>query len=340
MADTTWSAPRTARERAVRMLPFLGVTVLTFPLALIGHHPGQSFDLVIGAAAIFGGIALSIVVLPWWRFPDGSRLAVVVAFCTAVALLRQSGGGGSAGYASMLILPVVWQSLHGRRRDVILTMVCVLTTLAAPVALIGGPEYPTSEWRRVILSGMTLGLTGFVVNQLVGRIGRLVGQLEGQAHRDQLTGVLNRRAWDETLTRELARLGRTDHRAALAILDLDHFKWFNDEHGHLAGDRVLVDATRAWAAELRDGDVLARWGGEEFVVLLPGGSVDEAVEVLARLRAVTPAGQSFSAGLVAVDGTDARTLLRRADEALYAAKAAGRGRTHVAPTEPADRVTT
>ncbi|HEY4377445.1 MAG TPA: GGDEF domain-containing protein, partial [Acidimicrobiales bacterium] len=109
--------------------------------------------------------------------------------------------------------------------------------------------------------------------------------------------------------------------------DLDHFKRFNDEHGHVAGDRILSDAAEAWGSVLRRRDVLARWGGEEFVVLFPDTRTDEAEVVLRRMAEVTPAGLTFSAGLIAAAGK--RTVddaLRAADEVLYRAKAQGRNR--------------
>jgi diguanylate cyclase len=115
------------------------------------------------------------------------------------------------------------------------------------------------------------------------------------------------------------------------MIDLDHFKKFNDEYGHPAGDRLLKGAAAAWTGELRGVDLLARYGGEEFIALLPGSSGDEAVEVLGRLRAATPLGQSFSAGVAMWDGVETSDeLIARADEALYQAKAAGRRCTVVA----------
>ena len=120
----------------------------------------------------------------------------------------------------------------------------------------------------------------------------------------------------------------------VAFVDVDHFKSFNDANGHLAGDRFLVAAATAWQAQLRRTDLLARFGGEEFVVVLPDCLLEDAKRIVERLRALTPEGHTSSAGLALWDGSETGgDLLHRADVALYAAKDAGRDRTLV--SEPA-----
>ena len=113
----------------------------------------------------------------------------------------------------------------------------------------------------------------------------------------------------------------------VAVFDLDHFKAYNDGHGHPAGDALLAAAATAWRRELRPTDVLARYGGEEFAAVLPACSLADAHVVVERIRAATPHGQTVSAGIAQWNGTeDAPSLVARADAALYAAKAAGRDR--------------
>jgi diguanylate cyclase (GGDEF)-like protein len=151
----------------------------------------------------------------------------------------------------------------------------------------------------------------------------LVGRLGELAATDALTGLANRRTWNRELARVLHRRPRRD--GCVAMLDLDHFKRFNDQHGHQAGDRQLAACAVAWQAQLRPGDILARLGGEEFAVLLSGCTPAGATAVIERLRGATPGGQTCSAGLVAPrDGEPADELMARADRALYAAKHAGR----------------
>jgi diguanylate cyclase (GGDEF)-like protein len=155
----------------------------------------------------------------------------------------------------------------------------------------------------------------------------LIAQLRDLSLRDPLTGLHNRRAWDMELDRELSRAARHRYPLCVAVLDLDRFKAYNDEMGHQGGDWLLRSASAAWAAVLRDTDVLARWGGEEFAICLPNCSPAEAQNVVARLRALVPDSQTCSAGLAAWDGTEGPAeLLARADRALYQAKDAGRDR--------------
>jgi diguanylate cyclase (GGDEF)-like protein len=157
--------------------------------------------------------------------------------------------------------------------------------------------------------------------------GELLGRLEVAARTDDLTGLLNRRAWDEELGRELARADRDGRALCVAILDLDRFKHYNDSHGHQAGDRFLKQMAGAWSQTLRAGDIIARYGGEEFAVALPGTNLEHAHEMLERLRRCLPEGQTCSAGVCRWDGTEsAESLAARADTALYAAKDAGRDR--------------
>jgi diguanylate cyclase (GGDEF)-like protein/PAS domain S-box-containing protein len=157
---------------------------------------------------------------------------------------------------------------------------------------------------------------------------------EAMARTDPLTGLPNRRAWDEEILKELSRAERHGLPLSLAMLDVDHFKRFNDEHGHQAGDDLLRDAGQRWRMELRTTDFIARYGGEEFGLLLPACPEDDAVAIVDRLRSKMPAGQSCSAGVACWSvGQGGDELISRADTALYAAKHAGRGRTVLAGGE-------
>jgi len=153
----------------------------------------------------------------------------------------------------------------------------------------------------------------------------LLARLEDLARTDALTGAANRRALDEALEVALADARRSSRPVSVTMLDLDHFKRYNDSHGHQAGDQMLRATAAAWMHELRPGDVLARYGGEEFLAVLRACDVAGAVVVADRMRVVVPGLQSASAGTATWDGTETvASLIARADVALYQAKDAGR----------------
>jgi diguanylate cyclase (GGDEF)-like protein len=149
-------------------------------------------------------------------------------------------------------------------------------------------------------------------------------QLREQADTDHLTGLLNRHGLHKALTRERALAARTGNPLALAVLDLDDFKGVNDREGHAAGDALLVAIARAWSTELRTGDLLARHGGDEFVLALPATDAEAAAAVLERLRGAHAA--RWSAGVVQWQrGESVEACIARADRRLYAVKAASAG---------------
>jgi len=175
--------------------------------------------------------------------------------------------------------------------------------------------------------GGPAGWLGTLVDVTPAREAR--DELRDLARTDPLTGLANRRLWDERLAFELPRAARSEQPLCVAALDLDRFKPYNDRFGHGAGDALLRELTAGWRAVLRASDLLSRLGGDEFAVLLPDCDVPGAQAIVARLQAAMPGraeGVGCSVGLVRWEpGEDAGELLARADVALYAAKAAGRG---------------
>ena len=156
---------------------------------------------------------------------------------------------------------------------------------------------------------------------------RLVLELERLSSSDPLTGAVNRRSWDGAINRELPRAAREARPVSVLMVDFDHFKDYNDSHGHSAGDVLLRDAVRAWSDRLRPTDVLCRWGGDEFAVLLPGCGLADAASVAEELRDMVLVDTSCSVGAAEWDGVETGTaLLQRADTLLYQAKSNGRDR--------------
>jgi diguanylate cyclase (GGDEF)-like protein len=175
---------------------------------------------------------------------------------------------------------------------------------------------------------------------VIARMAGLLAQVERQAALlhdlalvDELTGLANRRALMADLARSCAQAQRADQPLALAVLDLDHFKQYNDLFGHVEGDQLLARTAQAWQQRLRRADLLGRFGGAEFVVVMPGTDVGTAEHVLRELRAAMPAELTFSGGLTCWrQGEPPEALIRRADDALYVAKS--RGRDQVASPMP------
>ena len=164
-----------------------------------------------------------------------------------------------------------------------------------------------------------------------------LGRIRTLATHDELTGLPNRRAALEHMQRELAVRVRPEPGMTVALIDIDHFKRINDTHGHAGGDTVLRRFSEEAQSALRGGDVLARWGGEEFLLVMPATGVDQALAALARIRAailqltfdeVEPGMKlTFSAGASECHGAhDLEAAVARADAVMYRAKRAGRDR--------------
>lgn len=153
----------------------------------------------------------------------------------------------------------------------------------------------------------------------VAILGSLNTRLRAQAHTDGLTGLLNRTGFALAAARQRAVAQRRGEPLALAVVDLDGFKVINDRDGHAAGDRLLVDLAQVWTASLRPGDLLARFGGDEFVLTLSGVSEDHVDDLLGRLARSHPA--SWTAGVVLCSEEESLDeAIERADARLYAAK--------------------
>ncbi len=159
-------------------------------------------------------------------------------------------------------------------------------------------------------------------------------RLAALASHDALTGLKNRRAFEERMVEELARIRRTGQPVTLLLLDIDHFKSFNDSFGHPRGDVVLRDVARLLSRAIRDTDIAARYGGEEFAIVLPNTGIEGAYEMGERLRRTIEEAPwaeraiTISVGAATAEhhGADLAELLEQADRALYRSKQGGRNR--------------
>jgi diguanylate cyclase (GGDEF)-like protein len=207
--------------------------------------------------------------------------------------------------------------------------------------------------RRGGFGAAALRVLGILCNQAAATLSVIQEKEKARraAVRDGLTGLFNRRAFDELLGRTLARESRQNGRFALVLLDVDHFKRLNDAFGHRAGDHALKETARLLRRQLRRQDEAARFGGEEFAAILPGTDAAGAEQLGERIRHAVEAHQSVfegarlsvtvSAGAAVwpADGADEAALLAAADRALYAAKAAGRNRVVLASSLPREAPT-
>lgn len=329
----------------------------TWTLAAAALLPPAYAAIVAGLLHGYGLQRAGRARTPLYR--NAFSVSTIVLACLAASVAMRhvvGGGGGPIGGAGVDVLAVGLGAL------VFLT---VNTALVAGAIAISTPHPNVSdlvgEWDDNLLEVATLCLGGIVAAALtinpwlalfvfppllVLHRAVLVRHLQVAASTDGKTGLLNAAAWHTQAERELRRAERREGPRAVLVIDLDHFKNVNDTHGHLAGDRVLAAVADSLKAEVRDQDLVGRFGGEEFVVLLgglgePGDGHVELLAVAERIRQriaalrvemptadgpLTVAGLSASVGgsLYPGDGRDLRTLLHVADTALYAAKRAGR----------------
>jgi diguanylate cyclase (GGDEF)-like protein len=226
----------------------------------------------------------------------------------------------------------------------------LLDSLAAIERTLDDPLYRDNPLRSVVVQLIDslrtlehrLDKIGAISDCYQAQLKATSERLEEAAHTDLLTGLSNRRDILERLQGELTRSQRTRKRFSVLIADIDHFKVVNDTHGHLVGDRVLADVADRLRMSLRASDVCARWGGEEFLVLLPNTDLPRAAILAERLRQsinVHPfTGHGYSLALtISLGGTtwqgehDLDSLMQRADTMLYEAKVQGRDRVQLTP---------
>jgi diguanylate cyclase (GGDEF)-like protein len=206
------------------------------------------------------------------------------------------------------------------------------------IAVATGLAYDHVGFEVAARVGATLALVLLMINVVINVIGELQDKLVEQAITDPLTGAFNRRHFDTQLRGIVERPadGRAGH--ALLAIDIDHFKAINDRHGHPVGDQVLIDFSRILRESVREVDRVGRWGGEEFVILMPGTGLEEARQAAERMRLAvagtptrlrqTTCGYTSSFGVVEFSAAEAgaAALFQRVDAALYRAKERGRNR--------------
>jgi len=303
-------------------------------LSLLLPHPESTNTWGLGAIA-GTGVAGGAASYTWARHARRWTVHVVLAGGTALVCLCIYFSGIAAGvYSAMFVWVVLVAASFLGRQGVTAHVLWVLLSWGLTLALVDDSS-GFSDITRWTLGSFVLVVTAWVMHEIVAgrtateerlqgeaeRSAALQRELEHLAHHDPLTGLANRRPFEERLRGELARAGRTGAPLSLVALDLDQFKEYNDTAGHAAGDSLLKLAAAAWTHGLRTQDLIARLGGDEFVALLPDCPPGEAERVTERLCRAVPRGCTCSRGIAHWDGHEsADELLLRADQALYEAK--------------------
>ena len=279
----------------------------------------------LGVAAV-AGLALALAAGLYTlgdRVPT-SILALVSPFGSVMIGAVMFWGGEYANSYSMLY---VWAALYAfsffPMRSALLQGLSLVASAAVNFFLVE-PTLASPTYLMLVVG--TGAVAGVMINRLILQV-RVLGRL------DAVTRAPNRAAWDDELPRAFARAARSRRTISVLIADIDHFKVFNDDFGHQAGDRLLAELVTVWSSALRATDMLTRYGGEEFALLAEGCSAEEAFVLAEKLRALVPSGQTCSFGVASWDQQETpEAMVKRADAALYEAKRDGRDRTASAPS--------
>ncbi|SFE06261.1 GGDEF domain-containing protein [Paracidovorax konjaci] len=313
------------------------------------------------------------------RWADPSLTLAQIVYAIACNAVAYSIGGQARGIALPILAVILMFGMFGlSTRQMLGVMLYALAAFGIAIMAVelrGEPGHSPALsaaygiMTAVVLLGSTflttrLQATRELLRRQKHELARALDHIRELATHDELTGLLNRRHMLELMRLEQRRVARSGHQLTIALLDLDHFKAVNDTHGHAAGDRVLRAFAQAARQCVREADVLSRWGGEEFVLMLCNTPPEAARALLERLReavarlqvaaqapdaprnassAAPPAPLRVTVSIgftLHIPGEKIEDTLERADQALYAAKEGGRNRTEgrlKAPGEPAAR---
>jgi len=347
---------RRARLLAWLQLALLALAALTLPFLLLylpGNNPSQTAYSVLVAGVM-------VVLLLAYRLGRGGHYQGS-AWLTVTAItagpwvsvgLERSFLSGNVVPLVFIVVPVFLASiLLAAPATALLAAVQLTGLLLVPLIY---PATDTRSWPSLVIFVLliaVLSMVAAIINQQdlaqiaaqTRQLSQSEARLREQSVRDALTGLFNRRYLEETLARELGRAERAHGSLGLLLLDIDHFKRINDTYGHAAGDQVLRELGSLLKTSVRGSDIACRYGGEEFVLLLPEATRETTRQRAETIRAATsrmavsdqgrtlaPITLSVGAAAYPADGADADALLQRADDALYRAKREGRDRVALA----------
>ena len=296
------------------------------PSALPAHRGRTRTSMLAQWVAYLSGLGgvfavLSLTVPPERQLEALGVELIAIASCAVASVLWLRAARLQKGMAVMLMTGC----------GVVSTVAVVLASNPPSGAYID-LRITRREWLMLLGSFM---IAAIAIRRLVTELRDRAEQLAYVSRTDQLTGVANRRAWDEEVPREAERARRDGLPFCVAILEVDRLKAYNEMRGHREGDRLLQRAAASWRNCLRSSDFIARYEGECFAILLRRCSMNAAVAILQRLRMAVPEEQTASAGVARWDGHESsEDLVRRAGEALHAAKTSGRDRVKISDIDP------
>lgn len=282
----------------------------------------------VGLVAV-SGAAWAVAALGLWRFKRLGQRSLEALTMLGTVLISGGvlfSGGTESPWVLLYVWPMLALSFFPWRRAL-----PQLAAIGVGYALVPGPEH-LLRWSLTMVALTAASAVIYVIRR---HQASLIDELEGAAHTDALTSLLNRRGFRERFELELDRARRTGRPLSLLVGDLDHFKQVNDRFGHDTGDRALRQVATALSSERRRIDAVARLGGEEFGLLLADTVATEAFATANRLRRnvresvderLRPLSISFGVATYPGHGKDADALMRAGDEALYTAKRLGRDR--------------
>ena len=345
------SYPPTVRGLGLWALGLLGIAVGTL---LAVRHDGPPEMLTVSVARVLLPCSLFLIYSGTLRFVgQRPQLKVWIPVLIAGALLQVFFTHIAPSFHARLIVAnlltgslFLAQSWALWRRatptfaprlclavSLIMVLIQIMRLATSFVVPLGDNVFHTESRNLVYVVSLVFSILLYSVGIVLMVSERLRTELEHLATRDSLTGALNRRQMRALFANELLRCQRQQRGMGLLMMDLDHFKAINDTHGHQAGDQVLIELVTKVRELLRQSDELARLGGEEFAVLLPDTSPQEALAAAERIRAAcaTPRNSPFCTVSIGVtanqqDTDTLDTMLARADAAMYRAKAYGRNR--------------